>query len=403
MKVTLALALVCLCQLLDASPIEERSIAEKYAAHKTKHGLKFEADEDERRQAEFKATDDFINAHNSDPSKKSKLVHNKYSTMHAHEFAQINGYRPSHGKAAPVSRDIEERANPTSLDWRNHNGVDYVSPIQNQGSCGSCWTFSATATLESRHAIKNKLTKPIKLSEQNLVDCAHYGSTTANTCATGGNYGTAWAWVASTKGNPVAGITGTNYAALPKPVPGQNLESEYPYTSGSYKSGDARNSCGFSTSKGTSVTTSTYSNSYCGAWYYKWTWTSSAGWKKGAKVCTSTVTTKYASHKITANSPSAMITALQSGPVSISINASERSFQNYGSGILAEADCAGASLDHAVNLVGYGADSSGNKYWIGRNSWGTWWGDKGYFKFERKDTDSIGTCGCLKDAEYPEL
>jgi cysteine peptidase A len=35
------------------------------------------------------------------------------------------------------------------------------------------------------------------------------------------------------------------------------------------------------------------------------------------------------------------------------------------------------SINHAVNIVGVNVDEG---YWIIRNSWGTWWGDKGYMK-----------------------
>lgn len=54
-----------------------------------------------------------------------------------------------------------------AVDWRDKGAVNKV---QNQGSCGSCWAFAATATVEASHFIKSA--KLIKLSEQQLVDCA---------------------------------------------------------------------------------------------------------------------------------------------------------------------------------------------------------------------------------------
>jgi len=74
-----------------------------------------------------------------------------------------------------VCQPISNTTLPTSWDWRNKN---IVTSVKSQGSCGSCWAFASTATIESQWALKTK--QLIDLSEQDLVNCA-----TTNGC--GGN------------------------------------------------------------------------------------------------------------------------------------------------------------------------------------------------------------------------
>ncbi len=76
---------------------------------------------------------------------------------------------------------------PATLDWRNLNGISYVSPVKNQGSCGSCWAFAVTAGLESQAMIGTNGTQ-VDLSEQILVSCSGAGSCSGGYTSSASNY-----------------------------------------------------------------------------------------------------------------------------------------------------------------------------------------------------------------------
>ncbi|XP_039157258.1 LOW QUALITY PROTEIN: cysteine proteinase COT44 [Eucalyptus grandis] len=86
-------------------------------------------------------------------------------------------------------------------------------------------------------------------------------------------------------------------------------------------------------------------------------------------------------------------------PVSVAIEAGNRDFQLYESGVFT-GEC-GTALDHGVIAVGYGKEH-GADYWLVRNSWGAEWGESGYIKMERNLANNyFGKCGIAMEASYP--
>lgn len=124
-----------------------------------------------------------IIAHNQQPNISFTRGVNQFTDQTNEEKQRLNGYTKSVGSTMR-SRSNAEVFKPTgielpaSFDWRDVK-PSVLSPVKNQGHCGSCWTFAAAATLESHWAIATGHLEDF--SEQQIASCAanplHCGGT----------------------------------------------------------------------------------------------------------------------------------------------------------------------------------------------------------------------------------
>lgn len=283
----------------------------KSTFNKTYHS----AEEEATRKANFEHSLAWVRENNG--LKNMTYAINELSDLSEKEFFALNGVPSTKPPGEEYYNFVRLNVDPNlprSIDWRQ-----YFGPIENQGQCGSCWSFAASAVVEALGRIKHG--RWDQLSKQELIDCTNQQlhPDYANLGCRGGHIIEAFRYVHEH---------------------GLSTNAQYPYQMavGNCRAG---------------VTTR----------------------DPLAKVAS------FFQLVPGATSDAEMMTALKSyGPIGVTIHASFREFMYYrGDTIMNYFPNGSPQLnDHAIVLVGYGTTSQGYDYWIIRNSHGVSWGDHGY-------------------------
>merc|ERR1712131_523245 len=264
----------------------------------------------------FSANMDKISRHNARYMKGEvtySMGMNQFGDLTTEEFSKLHKATEFIDASAPVFTAPADYQPHASVDWRDYG---YVSGVKDQGSCGSCWSFSTTGVLEGMLA--KKTGRMVPMSEQNLMDCF-----TQNSGCNGGVVQYALNYVKSNRGI--------------------DTESSYPYEG-------RQGSCRCSSAYSAGVSVSGYMSIRRGDESNLLSAVSSNG---PVSVCRS----------MRRGEESNWLSAVSSnGPVSVCINASSSGFQFYKSGVFNDPYCS-SQINHAVLAVGYGSESGGD-YWL---------------------------------------
>jgi cathepsin L len=161
-----------------ALPVDDDGSNMTWEEFKNMYNKKYMSQEEELTRMEiFESNKQYVKVHNMNKDKHGfDLAINEFCDMGGAEFAKLyNGYlrhlrNTTRNNIRMISLNTPDL--PDTVDWRT-KGV--VTPIKNQGQCGSCWAFSTTGSLEGQHALKTGTL--VSLSEQQLVDCSgSYGN-----------------------------------------------------------------------------------------------------------------------------------------------------------------------------------------------------------------------------------
>lgn len=304
------------------------AMEKEFKQYMQKHNKKYADDKEyKHRMSIYKNTVKFINEHNANPANTFTVGVNHFADMTEEEFRSLiipKVTRPHDNGAHHVhTHDPSERL-PSRVDWREKGAV---TPVKDQGVCGSCYAFGSAGSLEGTYYLKSG--SLLSLSEQQIVDCAwgSEGGMGGNQGCGGGYASSVYQWMIDNKGSA--------------------LEKSYPYL---------------------------MQNGYCRA----------ADHSSGIEVKAYVNVTSGEEHlqdAVATKGPIAVAIDASHPPFRYYLSG-----VYYQPDCKNDID----DLDHEVLAVGYGTTHDGKDYWLVKNSWSTHWGMDGFVMMTRNNHNNCG-------------
>merc|ERR1739848_525862 len=177
MGTKMKIVLVCLLAVaLAEDPLREvlkspRATLNLYSQFKAKNHPKFGTGEDVMRFRLFRANAEHVADYNEDDDDKATYVLNKFSAMTPGEKKKYLGLNVTSMTPGPEDDGLRSSfGNPEKLLWTDKGKV---TPVKDQGGCGSCWTFGAVGGIETTYAVKSGVLR--NFAEQEYLDCVFEG------------------------------------------------------------------------------------------------------------------------------------------------------------------------------------------------------------------------------------